>query len=94
MTRTIKQLEEMKLKSVLFIIIVLFAFVVGAVAGVVAGISLGIKAGQMILFEGLNTALEGSNINFTIDINETAMVDRVTHNLEPFLNKTVLENRT
>lgn len=43
--------------------------------GFFAGFSVGIKTGQMVLFEGMGIALADSNINVTIDINETTIIE-------------------
>ena len=74
----------MKINNKLFIGIVLFFFVVG----IIAGIPLGMKVGQMILFEGANLMFKDSNINVTIDINETELVKQVNETFTPlFLKK-------
>ena len=63
----------------LWIGIVIIAFGIG----IIAGIPLGMQKGQYMLFEGLNTALEGSNINFTINLNETKLVEEFNKQIVP-----------
>ena len=43
--------------------------------GFFAGLSVGIKTGQMMLFDGMGVALADSNINVTIDLTETTIVE-------------------
>ncbi len=56
-------------------------------SGLFAGLTVGIKVGQMILFEGANLLFKDSNINVTIDINETTLVDEVNKTIVPYMIK-------
>ena len=71
------------LSNGIIIMIILLIFVTGFVFGIIFGI----QAGQMMIFEGFGIALQGSNINLTIDVNETAIVDRVNETIIPQLIK-------
>ncbi|KKM88828.1 hypothetical protein LCGC14_1254840 [marine sediment metagenome] len=70
----------MKINNILFIGLVLFFFGVG----IFVGIPLGMKAGQMILFEGINIGLKDSNIDITIDVNESTLVNEVNKTIVPY----------
>jgi len=63
--------------------IMLFIFMVG----VISGIAIGIKTGQMMLFEGMAVALHGSNMNITIDLNETEIIKGINETLVPVLRE-------
>ncbi len=54
-------------------------------SGFFAGLTVGIKVGQMILFEGVNLMFKDSNINVTIDINETTLVNEVNKTIVPYM---------
>lgn len=60
-------------KKVNWLIVMFIVFVFGV--GIICGIGLGIRAGQMILFEGMGVALADSNINITINLNETKLIE-------------------
>lgn len=57
--------------------------------GFALGTGIGMQKGQYMLFEGMGIALDDANINLTIDINETSMIDRVTENFMPLINETM-----
>ena len=63
--------------------------------GIVGGIAIGIQTGQMMLFEGMGIALKDSNINITIDINETMLIEGAREIAEevlvPVLNQSLNE---
>ncbi len=62
------------------------------ISGFFMGMALGIKAGQMILFEGINIGLKDSNINITIDVNETALVNEVNKTIVPYFTEEILKS--
>ena len=64
------------------------------ISGFFMGMALGIKAGQMILFEGINIGLKDSNIEVTIDVNETTLVNEVNKTIVPYLIETIQKENT
>ena len=76
-----KRIKRSRINMWLKVGIMLVIFLVG----MIAGIALGIKAGQMILFEGLGVTLADSNINVTIDLNETIIIEGVREIAEDVL---------
>ena len=76
---------SLNLKLWLKVGIMLFIFLVG----VISGISLGIKTGQMMLFEGMAVALHDSNVNITIDLNETEIIKGINETIVPALRKVI-----
>lgn len=62
-----KETKKIRISWLLLIIIL------SLLLGFTIGIGIGIQEGQYMLFEGLNTALKGANINLTININETQL---------------------
>jgi cytochrome c biogenesis protein ResB len=73
----------MKIKNSLFILIVILALLVGSVIGTI----IGVQIGQRMIFEGIATALSGSNTDFnvTINLNETEMVNQINKTIVPQL---------
>lgn len=59
--------------------------------GFFAGLSIGIKTGQMILFEGVAVALKDSNMNITIDLNETEIIKGINETIVPVLKEMFIE---
>ena len=57
--------------------------------GFFAGLTVGIKVGQMILFEGAKLMFKDSNINVTIDVNETTLINEVNKIIVPYLTETM-----
>ncbi|KKN17007.1 hypothetical protein LCGC14_0970150 [marine sediment metagenome] len=60
-------------------------------SGFFAGMTIGIKVGQMIIFEGANLMFKDSNINITIDVNETTLVNEVNKTIVPYLKEGMME---
>ena len=70
------------------IIIALIGFLIFLI-GIIIGISIGIQKGQYMLFEGMNEALSGANVNVEIDLNETLLIDGLMEILIPVTNQTI-----
>lgn len=74
---------KMNKKVILKVLFVLFFFMVG----VISGMALGIKTGQMMLFEGMAVILKDSNVNITIDLNETEIIKGINETIVPTLKE-------
>ncbi len=61
---------------VIFMILGLFVSLFG-------GIAIGMEIEQILIIKGATYFLSGSNVNVTIDINETALVDRINETIVP-----------
>ena len=79
----------MKINTKLFILIIVVIFLIGIVVG---GL-LGILRGQMLLFEGIATITSHSNINFTIAINETNMINEMNKTIFPHIINSLEEQK-
>ena len=55
--------------------------------GTICGISIGIQKGQYMLFEGLAIGLKDSNINVTIDLNETQIIEGVNSTIREIVGE-------
>lgn len=75
------------MKTTWIIVIALCTFLLGFSLGV----GIGMQKGQYMLFEGLNIALDGAEINTEINLNETKLVDEfnrtIIQELKPLLRE-------
>ncbi len=83
--------EKRKINYILWLKVLIPIFFM--LIGIVGGIGIGIKVGQMMLFEGMGIALADTNINITIDINETKIIEGARKIAEevlvPVLNQSI-----
>ena len=75
----------MKISVQIFIVLLLISFLIGLAVGT----PLGMQKGQYMLFEGLNKAFDGANVEVNIDLNETQIVEETMEFIIPLLNQTI-----
>jgi len=63
--------------------------VVCLLIGLIGGTALGMQKGQYMLFEGLNKAFDGAEVNVEINLNETQIVEGMKEIIIPLLNQTI-----
>lgn len=69
--------------------LIYFSFmIICFIVGMFVGIIIGFDRGQYILFEGMDGIFRDANINITIDINETHLVEAFI----PIFNQTIQES--
>ena len=71
------------MKSNWWIVICLVCFLLGLTIGT----GLGMQKGQYILFEGLNKAFDGAEVNVEINLNETKIIEGFNKTIVPELNR-------